>query len=283
MNHQHLPQVVSRFSWSPVKVGPEWIDDALGGRCKRHFFGGGSWADDANAGAAFEPHASEDIFEWQAMLEAVLKARDHFTMVELGCGFGRWLVFAALALRQAHPGMPSTLVGVEAEPTHFAWAQEHGVDNEVQMRLIHAAVDRQDGESEFLVGNPGGWYGQCLANPDSTAWLREHDWDFDVMKVPVVSLSSVLAGLEHIDFIDSDIQGTEADVFEAAESNLDAKVASVFIETHNLPVEERLRTLFGRLGWSKHADYTNYQKQETPYGALDFVGGLQVWHNPRFS
>src|ERR1043165_2184015 len=159
MNYQGLPEIVNRFSWRPVTVGPEWIEDSLGGRCRRHFFGGGSWADDAIAGAAFEPHVSEDIFEWQAMLESVVKAREHFTMVELGCGFGRWLVFAALALRQAHPAMESTLVGVEAEPTHYRWALEHGVDNDVAMRIIRAAVGAEGREADFLVGNPEGWYG----------------------------------------------------------------------------------------------------------------------------
>jgi hypothetical protein len=45
------------------------------------------------------PKANEEIFEWLALLEAVLKSGDTFTMIEAGAGYGRWLVSAACALR----------------------------------------------------------------------------------------------------------------------------------------------------------------------------------------
>jgi hypothetical protein len=46
---------------------------------------------------AFPPYPvlSEETFEWVALLRAILEAHQTFTMVELGAGYGRWLVAAA--------------------------------------------------------------------------------------------------------------------------------------------------------------------------------------------
>ena len=64
---------------------------------------------------------------------------------------------------------------------------------------------------------------------------------YKLQKVPTVSLSTLLRDLDQVDLIDSDVQGAEADVFEAAAEAVDRKVSRVFIETHGLPLEERLR------------------------------------------
>lgn len=65
------------------------------------------------------PPFDEEYFEWIDVLESVYNAQDRFTMIELGAGWGRWMTAAFGALRQLKPEMPYTLVGVEAEPTHF--------------------------------------------------------------------------------------------------------------------------------------------------------------------
>ncbi len=65
-------------------------------------------------------------------------------MVDLGAGFGRWLVKGATAVRQCHGDLPIRLIGVEAEPTHFEWLKQHFNDNGLdpaQHELIEAAVD----------------------------------------------------------------------------------------------------------------------------------------------
>src|SRR5262245_19881474 len=43
------------------------------------------------------PVPNEDYFEWVTLIEAVVEARERFTMIELGAGWGRWLANAALA------------------------------------------------------------------------------------------------------------------------------------------------------------------------------------------
>jgi hypothetical protein len=45
------------------------------------------------------PTLDESYVEWVDLLEVVVSARNLFTMIELGAGYGRWLVNAAAALR----------------------------------------------------------------------------------------------------------------------------------------------------------------------------------------
>ena len=54
-------------------------------------------------------------------------------MIELGAGYGRWLVRAATALQQVKD-LPFQLIGVEAEPQHFKWLLQHFKDNGLNFR-----------------------------------------------------------------------------------------------------------------------------------------------------
>jgi hypothetical protein len=65
------------------------------------------------------PAFPEEYLEWIDLLEAVANAQGKFTMIELGAGYGRWLVNAAVTLRQRKPTIVPFLIGAEAEPTHF--------------------------------------------------------------------------------------------------------------------------------------------------------------------
>jgi len=110
------------------------------------------------------PDFDEEYFEWVDLLEAVVGARDRYTMIELGAGYGRWLVNAAAAIRHIK-GPPYRLIGVEAEPTHFRWMKQHMQDNGVKgsdCDLIEAAVNDKDGNVGFFIGKPSDWYGQRI-------------------------------------------------------------------------------------------------------------------------
>ena len=73
------------------------------------------------------------------MLESVLEADDGFTMVELGAGWGRWLVDAWSVLKQiGKTDKRLLLVGVEAEPTHFEWMKQHFADNGLDVQAASA-------------------------------------------------------------------------------------------------------------------------------------------------
>ncbi len=89
------------------------------------------------------PSVDEEYFEWIDLLESVLAAERSYTMIELGAGYGRWVIRAALALKQFNGQLPYRLIAVEAEPTVFQWLRQHFRDNEIDASkhlVIHGAV-----------------------------------------------------------------------------------------------------------------------------------------------
>jgi FkbM family methyltransferase len=245
------------------RVLPNWI----GASTRREFF-----TDDLRFVTVTPPPPDPEYFEWIDILESVIGASKSFTMLELGAGYGRWLVNAAAALR-AFSGLPHRLIAVEAEPTHFKWLQLHCEDNDVDARLLHAAVAARGGTVNFAVGDARSWYGQAIVDSSAAA---EH-----VTTVAAVTLSDLLESLDRVDLIHCDIQGAEAEVFEEAAIAVDTKVQRVHIGTHGEDVEADLRRTFSRLGWKNINDYACSSFAETPWGRMSFQDGVQTWVNVR--
>ena len=221
------------------------------------------------------PPFDEDYFEWIDLLEALTAAEGRFTMVELGAGWGRWIVNAAAALNRLG-NLPHTLIGVEAEPTHFQMMVQHvaanGLDSK-NFQLIEAAVTRSDGKVGFLVGeteqgDPRTHYGQHIGGPHT---------------VDAISLRSLLELFPVVDLIDLDVQGAGFEVLEAAAEALDRKVKRIHIGTHGRNIEAALRSLFGRLGWRCRNLFPCHSSVDTEWGPISFQDGVQTWLNPTFS
>jgi FkbM family methyltransferase len=239
------------------------------------------------------PAFDEEYFEWIDLLEAVADAHGRFTMIELGAGRGRWLVNAAVALRQRKPMTIPFIIGVEAEPTHFEQMKIHFRDNNLdpdKHLLIQAAVAAKDGHARFFTGYSLGWEGQSIV-PSSwkNGWRIEKYPNAKIEKVKAISLKSILRPLKFVDLIDLDIQGQEYEVLKAAASDVNEKVARVHIGTHDKEtlgtlgkdVEKGLREIFNSMGWSNICDYPAQNKSVTPYGEISFVDGVQTWLNPK--
>jgi FkbM family methyltransferase len=226
------------------------------------------------------PALNDEYFEWIDVLESAVLAQDRFTMIELGAGYGRWLVRGALATRCYHPEMPMRLIGVEAEPTHFEWMKQHFRDNKInpdEHELIEAAVDEKDGEVFFHdSGDPDSNYGQSIARdiqqPGET-----------IRRVKAVSLTSILDKLDGVDLIDLDIQGAEYIVLRSAIDALNRKVKRIHIGTHGHDIERDLRKLFREHGWYKANDYSCQTTALTEWGEVVFGDGVQTWINPLLS
>ena len=220
------------------------------------------------------PGHDEETFEWVDLLESVMAARDSFTMIELGAGWGRWITNAAFALK-AIAGPPYALIAVEADPTHFRWLTEHVQDNGLDStfcRLIQAAVNDVDGQLKFHnfdpdYLNPGAWYGQSIGGGEDDL-------------VDAISLKTILAGLPLVDLIDLDVQSAEFTVLNSVPGELCRQVKKVHIGTHNQSVEIGLRGLFEGMRWKKLRDYPCGQTIQTEFGSLHFEDGVQTWINP---
>jgi FkbM family methyltransferase len=226
------------------------------------------------------PLVSEDLFEWISVLEAVDAADTDFVMVELGAGFGRWLVGGALAAQQRQ--LTINLIGVEAEPTRFAWMHEHFAGNGIDPnhhRLVYAAAGRRDGRALFQTGRTDEYYGQKVAvRARNLGWPLRRGGRLRL--TPTIGLASLVRDVARIDLLDLDIEGAEADVLEAGAEVLAGKVARAHIGTHPGDSEARLRSLFGSLGWTCVWDYPCEQESLTEFGLLSFQNGVQCWLNP---
>jgi len=258
------------------------------------------------------PRLDEEYFEWIDLLLAIDRYRSSsslrpFVFVELGAGFGRWIVNAVCALRQLNPGAHYLAIAVEAEPAHCQWLQRHFADNAIperRYRLFKAPIAGEEGMVPFHCGgNPATWYGQSVLTDQYMTklrwnWLRQiHANAFinvpllgrllperrSVTELRAISLERALEGTDLVDIIDMDIQGMEADVIEASVKLLNAKVVRMHVETHSADVEKRIRARLGREGWIKEADFAFRTTSETPYGKVWFGGGVQSWVNPRYS
>jgi FkbM family methyltransferase len=244
---------------------PNWV----GVLTRREFF-----VEDLGFVTVTPPAPDTEVFEWVDLLNAVMGAEHRFTMLELGAGYGRWIVNAAAALR-AYSDLPSSLTAVEAEPTHFRWLELHCRDNGVPATLVHAAVAPRRGSVTFAVGDPAAWYGQAIVDERWTPG--------EVETVDAVTLCDLLRPLERVDLIHCDIQGAEADVFEAGASDVDSKVRRVHIGTHGPEVEGRLRRMFGARDWENINDYAAGAVAATPWGKMTFQDGVQTWVNRRMA
>ena len=232
------------------------------------------------------PDFNEEYIEWVALAEAVAAAHKHFVMIELGAGWGRWLLNAG-ALARLRGDLTFQLVGVEAEPRHYRWMRRHFRRNGLRPRdhdLIHAAIAARAGRVPFYVGRAVDWWGQCLVIPGQG--LREVAGrvrrGIRIKRVPSLTLVDLLARYPYVDHIDSDIQGAELEVFAAAAEEVDRRVRSVFVEAHRPQNEAGLRDLFRGLGWANLADYPGGETSPTPFGPIAFPDGAQRWVNPRF-
>lgn len=254
------------------------------------------------------PPVGEDFFEWISILECIRDAQDDFTMMELGAGYGRWLLNAAAAVKRMR-NIPVNLTGVEAEPSHFRWMQLAFEDNGLsphEYELIEAAVTPNQDKIYFYVRMPDSeqeempvsWYGQSLINDYDFGRIDEMIPDgeymgkptyrlpsnFSVMEVPCVKLSQLLEPVETVDLIDLDVQGAELDVLAEAAGPLNEKVKRVHIGTHGRDIETGLKVLFKTLGWEKLWDFPCFSEgHSTPYGPCDFNDGILSYRNPSFS
>ena len=247
------------------------------------------------------PPVNEDYFEWIVLLESVVSAEKTYTMIELGAGFGRWLVRAALANRQRR-GLPFQLIAVEAEPAHFELIPLHFRDNNIDPAdhvLIQAAVTDHGGDALFRVGRrrqqveseATEWYGQSLIDAGGASKSRadgeykgfpllKHEKGWKSIRVPSIALSDVLRDLDKVDLIDLDVQGEEFRVISSAIEEITRKAKRLHIGTHSKEVETGLRRVLRKYHWKCQADYTCGSTSETPWGPVQFGDGVQSWVNP---
>jgi FkbM family methyltransferase len=296
----HHHPVFSRFSPYRGAVEPGYDVDFIGARTRHEFQPSGTMHSPPVVSLG-HPCIDEEYFEWIDILESVVLADDPYTIAELGAGYGRWAVRAALAARQQ--GKPlGRFIAVEPEPVHFRWLETHFADNGLDPRthrLERAAVGDQPGETMFWIGTPdetssrpNEWYGQAIANETQLVanarqemyegWpVVRHPSGMRSITVPVRTFAALLADTGVVDLADLDLQGEEHKVVRSSIAQINESVRRLHIGTHGPQQEEELRRVLRENRWECRADYACGSQSDTPYGRVAFQDGVQSWINPR--
>tara|TARA_R110002167_G_scaffold75500_1_gene210614 strand:+ start:1309 stop:2295 length:987 start_codon:yes stop_codon:yes gene_type:complete len=302
---------------------PDFLVDFLGVKTAAEFrkmWGGQPTAGVTPIETSLPPMASgEGWFEAVNWVEAAREARGHYVMMTLGACYGNQAVGAYKALQAINP-MPAKLVCVEGDPENVAWIHQHFRDNGIDPNdhwILEAALGADNKPILYPVGSPGSGAQNCYstncaegrmavaetvardgrfdamlynlllnnATGMSINLAQDSDYDFkaELKFVSATTLVDVLGPFDRVDYVESDIQQSEAIVFPPAIEALSRKVRRVHMGTHGGDVHQQMVDLFVRDGWELVFDYPPNSRFETPWGNFETNDGVLTVLNPRLA
>lgn len=232
-----------------------------------------------------------DPAEMAGVLKAVIDASGSFCCVELGAGWGPFVVGSGVAARRR--GISKIrLIAVEGSAAHMDFLRQHFVDNDFdpdQHKLIRAAVGVYDGKARFpRLHDPSFEWGaeakfhrpgilHRLRNASERTLqltLDAFDW------VPCMTLGTILADVPGADVVHFDIQGGEAAVIVQGADVLRAKAKRLVIGTHGRDLEHKLFVFLDAQGWKLEDEKACTFLQPEGRAITLLQDGVQVWRNP---
>lgn len=258
-----------------------FVTDFLGCRTQVAFVRAATQHDGCVEGYPIPANFHASACEWASVLRAVLDSpkREKMVVVEVGAGWGPWLVASHAAASQL--GVEDvTLVGIEGSYEHVEFMRQHLSDNGIdpaRHRLIHGVAAVNDGEVEFPdVDDPGLNYGASIASNDT---LRSAVPVARTVRLQGYSLPTLLGPYSFVDLLHIDVQGLEADLILASLNTIAGKVRRIVVGTHGRNLEYSLMKEFSEKGWLLEADEACCYQQRA--GKLDLrLDGCQAWRNP---
>jgi FkbM family methyltransferase len=231
------------------------------------------------------PRPQPEYLELVFVLDSVATGagRGDLTVVELGAGYGRWLVAAHHAARRvADCGV--RLVGVEMVPRHFDWMHDHlrnnGIDPAAH-RLIHAAVSDRDGQAWYRPDpDPAAAYGLSVYHRGPGGAEPAVPAGTGPVRVPCIELAGLLRELEAVDLLHCDIQGEELPAVGSSLDELGSRVRRLLVATHSSAIHRRLRAMLAEARWELRYDFRPRRRERTPHGDVRFLDGLLACVNP---
>jgi FkbM family methyltransferase len=230
-----------------------------------------------------------ETVEWIGMLKSVAAARDRWVVMELGAGYGTWVVGSGVAARRR--GIEAfKLYGVEADPQHCASMRQHLIDNGFDPeahRVIQAAVGAEAGQARWpKIADSSlnvGWSLRPMQRGEGDYMGRAFEETIDVT---VLALGD-LVGLEPVwDLIHIDVQGQEVALVNSCLDLLNERARWMIVGTHSRKIDGDLIEILTRAGWAlEHEKPTRFTFQQgaPSLEAMTRHDGTQVWHNPRLA
>jgi FkbM family methyltransferase len=280
-------EIFHEFGGTVVQAEPGFIVDYMGVRTRvtslwpeaRHLSGCG-------VGVPVPGNFHAETIEWIGLLKSVKTAlpRGEYNAMELGAGFGPWIVSGAVAARLK--GIKKIhMCGVEGDRHHYGYMVQHLRDNGFDPAthdLRSAAVGAEAGEAEWpdTPDSSDQWgYRPIDASGDYMARTFEKTY-----KVEVLAFDDLLRSRDRWDLVHIDVQGHELPMCQKAIETLNARAHWLVIGTHSRKIEGDLFELFARSGWELDRekpckfDFTPVAKT---LEAMTTADGTQVWRNPR--
>lgn len=285
-------EIVLLDAFPSVKARPElgFVVDSFGIRTRVEYFPAAAHLLDGTAlGRPLPPSPplQSDTVEYLGVLKSVITASSQFVALEVGAGWGSWLVFGGVAAR--HRGIERIrLYGVEADPDHVSFMRRHLQDNGFppdEHTLIHAAVGSSGGRTRFpkSVDASADWGARPFFDRASDIDYRGLTVDA-TFEVEILALKDLLAREPVWDLVHIDVQGTETSLCASAIHQLGERVRYLVVGTHSRKIDGDLIDLLFRAGWDleneKPARFA-YHRDLPTLEAMTLWDGTQVWCNPR--
>ncbi len=286
--------IISEDFTAPAQPEAGFIVDKIGVRTR----GTSIWNEAQHlVGTVIAPPLEGDFHgeavEWIGLLKSVRSAKEKFVAMELGAGWGPWVVGGAVAARNR--GIrDSFLLAVEADPGHFQFLRQHFVDNGLnpaQHRLLQAAVGDKAGRARWpRVESQNDWGSRPIPVDGKAKQGGEVISDYmgrqfsDFIDVEILAINDLLSEQPRWDFVHIDVQGGEAAICQAGLRLLTERVHWMVIGTHSRAIEGSLLSMLAAEGWilenEKPVLFVFRPEAPTQEGMIT-RDGTQVWRNPR--
>lgn len=243
-----------------------------------------------------------ETIEYVALVDSVDRAApDHYCIVEIGAAWGPWVSLGgSLARRTGRDSI--TLVAVEADPPRFQQVARQLTLNQLRPedplpgRAVPDQWTRQGSVHCRLIQGAAGadagilWFPKLnITDLGAAAAAERDDHDYRgaevaMQKVTAFTLDQILDGIEHVDLLHVDIQGSEYDLLSANLALLARKVDAMLIGTHSRVIEGNLIALLIDAGW--HLEREKPCRVDWSRPTPDLTGrtvtdGCQYWRKRR--
>jgi hypothetical protein len=280
--------LIQSFADKTAKGSPGFITDFMGIKIRtENLWKAARDLDGQVLGIPVPADFHAEALEWVGVLRSVRSAKDQYVAMELGAGFGPWLVAGATGARRQ--GIRNIrLYGVEGDPKHYQALREHFSDNgidPVSHELYEGAAAVQDGTAYW----PG------LQEDEREVWgnrpeqrgLRATYWGASGIKLrPITSYSvaKLLCKEPLWDLVHIDVQGHEVAICQSCLPEFNRRVRRIVVGTHSRKLDgDMLALLYGEKWILENEKPTKFVfRTDVPsLEGMTTVDGTQVWLNPR--
>jgi FkbM family methyltransferase len=281
--------IFAQFVNSRAKPEPGFLVDFLGSRIRAtSVWKEARTLDGQLLGIPLPADFHAEAVEWIGLLKAVRSATDQYVAMELGAGFGPWIIAGALAAKQR--GIENIrLYAVEGDPQHFQFLRQHFLDNGFEPgehTLLQAAVGVNRGTAEWPIVEDSSASESWGCRPLQTGVDYMGRRFQKTTHVNTIPMRDLVMREPYWDLIHIDVQGGEVEICRSCIDELNSRVRSIIAATHSRKLDGDFLELMCRAGWflehekpSKFAFVPN----PTTLEAMTRLDGTQVWRNPRFT